>query len=389
MFYTRLMDGSSPSVNVTTGELRQRTIRRDDLVAAENAFIDCRTPGSQKKLNYAIIGTGVSEADQFVNLDIPHGFQLGAASMPPGVNNSLHLHFTAEVFIVVAGRFTFRWGRDEIDGEYAGGTGDIISIPSWIFRGFSNVGGHDNFIFTILGQDQTGGLIWQPDVLRQAEGHGLYLTMANTLIDTVAGDALPERVELVQPLPARDVAALHHYTAEDMRRRVSTNGDRQFFGDALLCDSVPGGGARLALVIGYGMTENRRHEPQVHNPHGFNVAVVQADPGQGLLRHRHGESQVVIVTRGAWQVTLNDDDPVTIRLGVHDTMSVPAGAWRSIVNVSDRSDAEVVVINSGDGRTRLEWAPDVVTAARTGGVGRDADGYLAPWTIISHTVPAA
>ena len=92
-------------------ELARRTIRRADLVAAENAFIDCRTPGSEKKLNYAIIGSGVSETDQYVNLDEPHGFQLGGASMPPGVNNSLHLHFTAEVFIVVAGTYTFRWGR--------------------------------------------------------------------------------------------------------------------------------------------------------------------------------------------------------------------------------------------------------------------------------------
>ena len=157
-----------PSVTVSPAELDRRTIRRADLVAAENAFIDCRTPGSEKKLNYAIIGSGVSETDQFINLDEPHGFQLGAASMPPGVNNSLHLHFTAEVFIVVAGTYTFRWGRREVEGEYVGGPGDIISIPTWIFRGFSNIGGDDNFIFTILGRDDTGGLIWHPEVLRQA-----------------------------------------------------------------------------------------------------------------------------------------------------------------------------------------------------------------------------
>ena len=119
-----------PSATVSAAELERRTIRRADLVAAENAFIDCRTPGSEKKLNYAIIGAGVSETDQFINLDEPHGFQLGAASMPPGVNNSLHLHFTAEVFIVVAGTYTFRWGRRDVEGEYVGRPGDIISIPA-------------------------------------------------------------------------------------------------------------------------------------------------------------------------------------------------------------------------------------------------------------------
>ena len=81
---------------------------------------------------------------------------------------------------------------------------------------------------------------------------------------------------------------------------------------------------------------------------------------------------------------------------------VPESAWRqsiaesipnmpccrSIVNVSD-DDAEVVVINGGDDRTRLEWAPDVVEAAKATGVGRDANGYLAPWELIQFSVPAA
>src|SRR5580765_4615353 len=98
------MTNTSPTdVPVSLDEVGRRTIRRRDLVPAETAFIDCRTPGSEKKLNYAIIGSGVSETDQFINLDVPHGFQLGGASMPPGVNNSLHMHFTSEVFIVAAG----------------------------------------------------------------------------------------------------------------------------------------------------------------------------------------------------------------------------------------------------------------------------------------------
>src|SRR6187551_2773706 len=170
------------AAEVSSEQMADRTIRRSALVAAENAFIDCRTPGSEQKLNYAIIGSGVSETDQFINLEIPHGFQLGGAAMPPGVNNSLHMHFTAEVFIVVAGTYVFRWGREQIDGEYIGHPGDIISIPTWVFRGFSNVGGNDNFIFTILGEDETGGLIWEPHVLREAKGHGLHLTVANRLV---------------------------------------------------------------------------------------------------------------------------------------------------------------------------------------------------------------
>ena len=374
------------AVAVSRDEFAHRTIRRTDLVAAENAFIDCRTPGSENKLNYAIIGSGVSETDQFINLEIPHGFQLGGASMPPGVNNSLHMHFTAEVFIVAAGKYTFRWGRQQIEGEYVGGPGDIISVPTWVFRGFTNVGDEDNFIFTILGQDQTGGLIWEPDVLRRAEGHGLQLTVGNHLVDTVAGDVLTDDIELVTPMTADQVAVMRAVTVDEMRRRVTTNDDRRFSDQALLCTAVTGGRARLASVIGYGMTEDRSQEPRVHNPHGFNVAALRAHPGEGMLRHRHNESQVLIVVSGEWDVTLNVDDPIVGRLGMHDTLSVPPGAWRSIVNSSDVADAEIIVINGGDARTNLEWAPEVEMAAHSADLGLDANGYLAPWSLIKHSM---
>ena len=55
---------------VPAQELERRTIRRSDWVACNSAFIDCRTPGSDRKENYAFIGSGVSQnADQFINLD--------------------------------------------------------------------------------------------------------------------------------------------------------------------------------------------------------------------------------------------------------------------------------------------------------------------------------
>ncbi|NDU79066.1 cupin domain-containing protein [Actinomadura sp. DSM 109109] len=116
------------------------------------------------------------------------------------------------------------------------------------------------------------------------------------------------------------------------------------------------------------------------------MAVVRATAGEGLLRHRHGESQVLIVRTGQWEVTLNEHEPRQVRLDVHDTLSVPPGAWRSIVNVSDEPDAEIIVINGGDGRTRLEWASDVVAEAQTADVGIDANGYLARWSLIRHSM---
>ncbi|MEK8168772.1 cupin domain-containing protein [Streptomyces sp. M19] len=177
-------------------------MRRSDFVSCNQAFIDCRTPGSDRKENYAMIGPGVSQAaDQHVNLRLPHGYNIGAAAMPHGITNNLHLHYTAEVFICTEGEYLLRWGADGTEGELTLRAGDIASIPTWIFRGFTNTGPDDGWLFTVLGMDDTGGIIWGPSVLREAREHGLYLTADNKLIDTVAGDTVPPQDELISPWP--------------------------------------------------------------------------------------------------------------------------------------------------------------------------------------------
>jgi hypothetical protein len=54
---------------VPPAEVTRRTIRRTDWVPCKSAFIDCRTPGSDRKDNYSFIGAGVSQnAEQFVRV---------------------------------------------------------------------------------------------------------------------------------------------------------------------------------------------------------------------------------------------------------------------------------------------------------------------------------
>ncbi|WP_326824333.1 cupin domain-containing protein [Streptosporangium sp. NBC_01756] len=379
------MRHQSEGVVVSQAELERRTIRREDLVSCNQAFIDCRTPGSEKKENYALIGPGVSQsADQFVNLQEPHGYNIGAAAMPNGVVNNLHLHFTAEVFINFRGDWQVRWGADGTDGEYLSREGDIISVPAWVFRGFTNVGPDDGWLLTALGRDVTGGIIWGPQVIREAAGHGLYLSEDSRLIETTPGEAPPAGVRLIEPMTSEEIGGLRRYTAAEMRGRITSAEDRTWSGRAFLCGVLPGGGAELASVIGYGMTEDRHQGPRVLNPHGFNVAWLRAEPGEGLLSHRHHETQTLLVKEGRWEVVLNiGPDEVRTVVGPRDTFSVPVGAWRSLRNVGEAA-GEIVVVNSGDGRVRLEWDGEVVAAARQGGVALDADGYLAPWNLIRN-----
>lgn len=385
---------NSPGTNSLEAELTRRTILRSQWVPCKAAFIDCRTPGSDKKDNYSFIGLGVSQnSDQFINLQENHGFNLGAAGMPNGVVNSLHLHFTAEVFINFGGTFQVRWGSEGTDGEYASGDGDVISVPSWIFRGFTNTGADEGILLTVLGQNDTGGILWGPSVLKDAEEHGLHLTSDNQLIDTVAGDTVPGEATLIRPMQQQFIDQLTTYRPEEMRARVTQPGDRDYNELALLCNSLDGGKSRLALVIGYGMSENRRQVPRLHEPHSFNLAWLNASAGQGMLRHRHHQTQVLTAKTGRWQVTVSDGEQESVtELGHLDSLSVPAGLWRTITCLDTRGtsgaggadEGELLVVNSGDGRTRLEWDAEVVRRAHDAGLVIDPNGYLAPTAVMEQ-----
>lgn len=166
-----------------------------------------------------------------------------------------------------------------------------------------------------------------------------------------------------------------------MRRRLVTTTDRVFKDNALLCTAVDGGHVQLALVIGFGITEHRSQEPPVYNPHGFSLAILRAEPGQAMLGHRVDQTQVLIVGTGRWEIVLNDHDPVTITLEERDTLSVPEGAWREFRSVGTET-GELFLVTGGDGRARLRWDEEVVKAAQNADLGHDANGYLAPWSLI-------
>ena len=174
-------------------EITERIVRYGDLSPCKTAFIDAHTPGSDQKENFTIIGGGVSEsADQHIHINLSHGFNIGAAGQPPRCRNSLHSHRTAEVFFVLSGRWRFFWGRWGTAGEVVLEVGDIINIPTGIFRGFENIGTDYGMIMAILGGDDAGGgVIWAPQVIEDASDHGLILSEKGRLYDTKKGQALP------------------------------------------------------------------------------------------------------------------------------------------------------------------------------------------------------
>jgi quercetin dioxygenase-like cupin family protein len=371
-------------VQVSAEEVTRRTIRHADLVPDEAAFIDTRLPGSDRKLNYPLIGAGVSENEKQVTpVDVPHGFSLGAAVMPAGVTNSLHSHFTAEVFVCMAGEWQFRWGVDGAEGEALIREGDVISIPTWIFRGFTSKS-DDAWLYTALGRDDAGGLIWAPSVLEEAAKYGMYLRADNKILEVEPGQGPPEGVELIEPLDDEDLARMRRVDETAMRQRLATSTDLEWSHTPFLDSDVQGGGAELALVVGYGLTEDRAQHPRVTDPHGLTMSWLRADPGKGMSTHRHGHPQAMIVKEGRWRVTFNREQPVSVEVGPYDVLSLPPSAWRRLEAIGE-STALAMLVTEGEGRVYLEWDDDVRLAAREAGVSIDANGYVAP----AHLVAAA
>ncbi len=342
-----------------SASLANRVVRKSDYIPCEEAFVDTRLPGREGKLNYCIIGPGVAENEkQVVHIAEPHGFNVGGVSLPTGKINSLHSHTTAEVFLVCRGEWRFFWGYDGNDGEAVLSPGDVISIPTGTFRAFESVGSDDNFMLSWLGEDDPGHVTWANDVIEGAAEYGFYLRKDSSLVDTSAGDALPPEEELLRPLSEAELLRYNRTSPAEMAARVfnvdRSDGIDQSFADCALT----GGAKRYHPIIGEGCHELGTATALVLNPHSFSLAAIEAEPGNGFLTHRFGVKQVLTVGEGQWELTMGEDDQETFNVGPEDTVSVPAGYWRSIRNTGEGRGV-LYIATSGDLHADIEWAPEV------------------------------
>lgn len=368
---------------LSTEALAARHIPFTDLRYTTEAFIDYCIPECTPKFNYALIGPGVSQnPKQPINLREPHGFQVGGVSMPHGKTNPAHMHFTCEVFMCVRGDWRIRWGFNPDDLHAEIGEGDIVSVPTWIYRGFTNVGVDDGFMFTALGGDHTGGILWGPTTLASAQAQGVYLTEDYRIVDTTRGERVQPGEKLLQPMAPEEIAGLRRWSPEAMARRIVRFADLPWAAHSLLDAALPGGGGQIAPVIGSGIVEDRDAQAPVVNPHGLSIEWLRLPPGGGVARHRLADKQVLIVKQGCIELTVEGADGALQRelVGADtawDSFAIPDGHWRRLRQVGD-TPALALLLTSGDHRKRIEWSPDVVQAAAARGLAHDANGYIAP-----------
>ena len=369
----------SADLIVDVDDVGRRIIEPHQFMADTEAFIDVRLPGSVGKASYSFIGPGVSQnADQIVNLAEPHGFNIGAASMPHGVVNNPHMHYTAEVFICTRGRWEMRLGQyGEQTVEI--GPNTLFSVPTWIFRGFKNIGDDDGWLLTVLGSDNTGGILWAPQVLEAAAATGLYLSPIGAVLDATAGELTNDTIT---PIDETRLGELDHYTDAEIAERIVAPDRLDWSEVALLSSVLPGHGSAIAPVIGFGLTEDRQQRPPIWTPHGFTVEWLRLEPGASTGLHRIDQNQALFLVEGEWQVTYNRlDDQISRTVAENTVVSIPGSCWRELTNTGS-AVATCLVVCAGDNRARADWDPGIVSAAAEAGWGRDANGYIAPLDLL-------
>jgi mannose-6-phosphate isomerase-like protein (cupin superfamily) len=318
--------------------LGYRIVRYADLAPCRTAFIDARTPGSDAKENFTIIGPGVAEnPDQHVHIREPHGFNIGGARQPPRCLNSQHFHETAEVFFVHSGQWAFRTGEHADEAEVILNPGDTISIPVHVFRGFENVGQDVGFLYAVLGGDDPGRVVWAPDVLERARGHGLVLLESGRLVDTLKEAAPGDDDPVVRPEPRSTLdRVVRHVDAAGLEAVVVRDGTST--GQA----ATFGEGVSEAVVIGAANPAEHAPAAPLAWPHGFVCRRVRLAAETTGAQLRRVEPEVIFVHSGDLTIEVEGE---TARLSMGDTITVPVGAVRRL---SSSGGADLFVTRGGD-----------------------------------------
>ena len=319
---------------MTPQEMEKYIVRYGDLIPCKTAFIDAHTPGSNQKENFTIIGGGVSESDdQHVHLRDTPGFNIGAAGQPPKCRNSLHVHTTAEVFFVLKGRWRFFWGRWGTAGEVVLEEGDIINIPTGIFRGFENIGSDYGMIMAILGGDDAGGgVTWAPQVIEDAAEHGLILGENGRLYDSKNGEVLPDGIKPMPVLSSDVLSRIPEPTAtEFVSRHV-----------ARYQDLMSLAATQTIQVIG--------EDGELKDKPGFSVDFITRN-SSSTIQEKFNNSVVLMPMRGYWRLSWNGGD-ATLNPG--DTCLLPADFSHSI-EPSMSGEASLYRVCSNDDPAGPTW----------------------------------
>jgi len=305
--------------------MNNRLAKFKDLVPSTLPFVEGKMDGHKERKNYSIVGPGVAEdSKQFVKIAMPHSFNLGAVSAMPKNGSGLHSHTTAEVFIIYSGKWKFYWGAEGKD-ETILSAGDIISMPTNMFRGFENAGNKEGLIFVVLGGDDPGIITWVPSILEKAKQTGMALLNDNSLIDLSLNE-IPKDKSLLKPISSEEIKKFDNYKLNELEKYICKFSDRINYENKINEDF------NLIQVLG-GTFQDKKFNPVINQNTGFNFSILKAKKGK-LENLKFLKPTIMFSQKGSWQIKIDD---FLMKLNPRDTISIPIN---SQVNIEINNDEE-------------------------------------------------
>jgi len=296
-----------------------------DLVPSKLPFVEGKLEGHKNRKNYSIVGPGVAEdISQSIKISTPHSFNLGAVSAMPRNGSGLHSHTTAEVFIIFSGKWRFYWGNEGKD-ETILSAGDIISMPTNMFRGFENAGDQEGTMFVVLGGDDPGIITWLPSVLEKAKTTGMALLNDNTLID-LSKNNIPKDKTLLSPISSEEIKKFDNYNLSEIEKFICKFSKRTNH-EVKLNENF-----KITQIIGNHF-QNKTFSPIINQNTGFNLSILKSKKGK-INNLKFSKPTVMFSQIGSWHIQIEDFE---VNLNSKDTISIPIN---SNVNISIDSNQE-------------------------------------------------
>jgi hypothetical protein len=167
-----------------------------------------------------------------------------------------------------------------------------------------------------------------------------------------------------------------------MTTRIVAESDRDFR-PAFIDAGLPNCGAEIAPILGYGISQNRDHNPRITNPHTFSMEWLKMQAGQTVSPFVLDEKMVLIIRYGSVRLYLNEGSDVSVDLNAWETYSIPAGVVRRFQCLGDDA-VEVLIVVSGDHRKWPRFRPEVLDAAWKDGKALDAGGFVAKASLLPN-----
>ena len=306
--------------------MNNRIAKFDDLVPSSLPFVEGKLEGHKERKNFSIVGPGVAEdSKQFIKISMAHGYNLGAVIAKPKNGSGLHSHTTAEVFLIYSGSWRFYWGAQGKE-EIILKAGDIISMPTNMFRAFENVGKEEGLIFVVLGGDDPGIITWVPNVLKKAKETGMALLEDNSLIDLTT-NKIPEGKKLLEPISNDELKKFNNYTSNELKKFISKFEKRSKYENNL------DNGINLIQILGKQFMD-KSFTPVINQDTGFNLSILRAKKGS-LNDLIFNKPTILFSQKGLWNIQIQNSN---IRLNSKDTFSVPIDTKINI-SIDENEDA--------------------------------------------------